>query len=215
MKMGSERTEQRHETSDQSRRPCAGGLHAAQTEPPADDSWYVVIVKQRNELICRKVLDGYKDLGYTLETYVAAQKLLSFSTRSPRKIIERVVIPSRIFVRVDEHHRQEVLKLCPYLSGYMTDPSLSRTENGFRRFARVPDSELQQLREMLELAEEPVEYSDVRPRRGDKIQVLTGRFHGLKGQVYEEGGKKYVTVILDSLGTFRFSLPISMIGQIK
>lgn len=196
-------------------RPCTGGLRPDEKETTDDSSWYVVIVRQRNELVSRRILDGMKNLDFQLETYVAAQKLLSFSTRNPRKVIERVVIPSKIFIRVDEQHRQEVLKLCPYLSGYMTDPSLNLTANGFRKFARVADSEIRTLRKILELVDAPVEYFDAQPKRGDKIQVLTGQFHGLKGVVCEEGGKKRVTVILDKLGTFRFTLPIDEVGQIK
>ena len=201
-------------TGEQQRRPCAGGLRPARKKSFDPTSWYVVIVKQRNELVSRKILDGYTDLGYSLETYVAAQKSLSFSARHPRKIVERVVIPSKLFVRVDEAHRQDVLKLCSFLSGYMMDPSLSLTETGFRAFARVPDQEIRQLRQILDLAEGPVEYFDTVPRPGDKIQVLTGQFHGLKGEVFEVSGKHYVTVTLNSLGTFRFRLPLSAIGQL-
>ena len=87
--------------------------------------------------------------------------------------------------------------------------------NGFRNFAQVPDRELSQLRDLLAIADAPVEYSETRPRKGDNIQVLSGRFHGMKGSIIDDHGGKYVMVILDSLGTFRFKLPVKDIGKIQ
>lgn len=153
-------------------------------------------------------------IGYPIESYVASQQELHFYANRTRRLINRIVIPGKVFIRVDQRHRIDVLKQCPLISHYMMDAARD-LRNGFRNFAQVPNQELQQLRELLAIADAPVEYSENRPQIGDNIQVLTGRFHGLKGTVIEEQGSKYAMVILDSLGTFRFKLPVKDIGKIQ
>ena len=194
-------------------RPCAGGVQKSPKEPPFDPSaWYIAQVKRHNELVCRKILNDTERFPYKVEAYVAAQQELVFRANRTRHVKERVVIPGKIFIRVDPQNRQDVLKQCLLLSRYVKDPSASPTASGYTPFARVPDWEIQRLRDIFVLADGPVEYTDTLPRIHDKVQVLTGPLHGFKGTIEEISGRKYATVLLDTLGTFRFRLPISTIG---
>jgi len=192
-----------------------GGAVPATQEDTASGAWYVAVVKGRNEVRCHQLLSDLPDrIGYPIESYVASQQELHFYANRTRRLVERVVIPGKVFIRVDQKHRVDVLKQCPLISHYMMDAARD-LRNGFRNFAQVPDRELSQLRDLLAIADAPVEYSETRPRKGDNIQVLSGRFHGMKGSIIDDRGSKYVTVILDSLGTFRFKLPVKDIGKIQ
>ena len=203
------------ETCDNMLRPCAGGIPVSPAERPFDPSaWYIAQVKRHSELVCSKILNDPSRFPYKVEAYVAAQQELVIWANRTRHIKERVVIPGKIFIRVDPNNRQDVLKQCLLLSRYVKDPSASPTASGFTPFARVPDWEIQRLRDIFTLADGPVEYTDSLPRPNDKIQVLTGPLHGLRGTVTTISGRKFATVLLDTLGTFSFRLPIADIAKL-
>ena len=203
------------ETCDNMLRPCAGGMSKSPTERPFDPSaWYIALVKRHNELVCRKMLNDPRRFPYKVEAYVAAQQELVLRANRTRHVKERIVIAGKIFIRVDQSHRQDVLKQCLLLSRYVMDPSASRTASGHTAFARVPDWEIQRLRDIFDLADGPVEYIDTLPRPHDKVQVLTGPLHGLHGTITTISGRKFATVLLDTLGTFSFRLPIADIAKL-
>lgn len=203
------------ETSDNMLRPCAGGMPESLKNEPFDPSaWYIAQVKRHNELVCRKILNSPDRFPYKVEAYVAAQQELVYRANRTRHVKERVVITGKIFIRVEPHNRQDVLKQCLLLSRYVKDPSASPTASGFTPFARVPDWEIQRLRDIFTLADGPVEYTDTLPRPNDKIQVLTGPLHGLRGTITTVSGRKHATVLLDSLGVFTFTLPISDLAKL-
>jgi transcription antitermination factor NusG len=184
-------------------------------ERPFDPSaWYIAQVKRHNELVCRKMLNDPGRFPYKVEAYVAAQQELVLRANRTRHVKEQIVIAGKIFIRVDQSHRQDVLKQCLLLSRYVMDPSASPTTSGHTAFARVPDWEIQRLRDIFDLADSPVEYTDALPLLHDNIQVLAGPLHGLKGTIEEISGRKYVTVLLDTLGTFRFRLPVSDLAKL-
>lgn len=178
-------------------------------------AWYVAETKRNTEMICLKIINGLKDVDYPVEAYVASQQELKFYANRTRRIKENIIIHGKIFIRVDEKNRPDVLKRCLFLTKYVKDPAASPTEGGFTNFARVPDWELQKLREICILADGPIEYTEHQPMYGDKIQVLSGQFRGLKGEVKEYDGRKHIMVILDKLGSFRFRLPLETIGKLK
>ena len=101
------------ETSDSVLRPCAGGMQKSPSERPFDPSaWYIAQVKRHNELVCRKILNDPERFPYKVEAYVAAQQELVYRANRTRHIKERVVISGKVFIRVDQRHRQDVLKQC-------------------------------------------------------------------------------------------------------
>ena len=196
-------------------RPCAGGIPVSPAERPFDPSaWYIAQVKRHSELVCSKILNDPSRFPYKVEAYVAAQQELVIWANRTRHIKERVVIPGKIFIRVDPNNRQDVLKQCLLLSRYVMDPSASPTANGHTDFARVPDWEIQRLRDIFTLADGPVEYTDALPQPYDKVQILSGPLHGLRGTIATISGHKFATVLLDTLGTFRFRLHISDLAKL-
>ena len=97
----------------------------------------------------------------------------------------------------------------------MVDPTLSKTKDGFRDFARVPDAQIRALKAVLELADGDVEFSEALPPQVHEIVTLNDGFlsesdalKGLRGTVEMTNGKKRATVILDSIGCFKFTLSV-------
>ena len=177
-------------------------------------AWYVVLTKRYKELDSRNLLntpEGFVNNQtqepYTVEAYAAVQEDED----------NKLVIHGKIFVRVAESHRVDVLKKCPFLKGYLKDPALSLTANDFTDFARVPDREMKALRAILELADGKVEYSDlgvndtVKFKKGilSKSEILKD----LEGTIELVNGRKKATVILDKIGVFKFILPVSQLRK--
>ncbi len=193
---------------------CAGGVPERDAIAPEKNFWYVAVVRRNNQLVARDQLNRMaQTMDYPLEAYVAAQQQMRTYANRHLRVVEQVVIPGKLFIRIPEEHRIEVLKFCPYISYFVMDPARSNGRGG-RDFAKVPQREIDVLRTILQEAEGPVTYSEERPRKGDNIQVLTGQFHGLYGKVYDDSGKTHVIVVLDSLGSFTFRLPVAEVAKV-
>jgi len=179
-------------------------------------AWYIVLTRRYKEIESRNLLSSSSGFvndqtkePYTVEAYAAIQEDED----------NRLVIHGKIFVRVDEDNCDDVLKKCPYLKGYVKDLALSRTENDFTDFARVPDREMKALRAILEIADGKVEYSEHPLSVNDIVKIKKGILSkseilkDLKGTVEMVNGKKRATVILDKLGVFKFTLSVSQLRR--
>ena len=184
-------------------------------------AWYVYGVKRNKEIETCSFFNNFKNIPFEIETYVAVQqkKVRTYKkglkSDGTKKLVEKVVIRGKVFIRVDESHRVEVLKQCNLLTHCVVDPTLSRTKEGFRDFARVPDAQINALKAVLELADGDVEYSEeVPPQVNDEVALNDGFLSesevlkGLKGTVEMVNGKKRATVILDKIGCFKFTLSV-------
>ena len=179
-------------------------------------AWYIVQTKRYKEVSSRDFLNSPKGFvndstnePYTVEAYAAVQEDEG----------NRLVIHGKIFVRVAEINRVDVLKKCPYLKGYVKDLALAHTEFDFSDFARVPDREIKALREILEIADGAVEYSEEPFKINDTVKISKGilsrseELKGLEGTIEMVNGRKKATVILDKLGVFKFTLPLSQLRK--
>jgi len=184
-------------------------------------AWYVYGVKRNKEIETCAFFNDSNNMPFEIEAYAAVQqKKVKTSSKgkqlnSPKKLIEKVVIHGKVFIRVDESHRVETLKLCTLLTHCVVDPSLSRTKEGFRDFARVPDAQIRALKSVLELADGDVEFSEeLTPQVNETVTLNDGflseseALKGLKGTVEMVNGKKRATVILDKIGCFKFTLSV-------
>jgi len=179
-------------------------------------AWYVVHTKRYKEVSSRDYLNSPKGFvndstkePYTVEAYAAIQEDES----------NRLVIHGKIFVRVDEANRIDILKKCIYLKGYAKDRALAHTENDFTDFARVPDREIKALRAILEIAEGDVEYAEFPFSVHDTVKFKKGILarseilKDMEGTIEMVNGKKRATIILDKLGIFKFTLPVSQLRK--
>lgn len=184
-------------------------------------AWYVYGVKRNKEIETCSFFNDSKNNPFEIEAYAAIQqkKVRTYKkgqkSDGSKKLVEKVVIHGKVFIRVDESHRVATLKLCNLLTHCMVDPTLSRTKEGFRDFARVPDAQIRALKAVLELADGDVEFSEEVPPQTHETVILNDGFlsesdalKDLKGTVEMVNGKKRATVILDNIGCFKFTLSV-------
>lgn len=184
-------------------------------------AWYVYGVKRNKEMEVRSFFNDSKNISFEIEAYAAVQQKKVKTQRKSRtsvvskRLVEKVIIHGKVFIRVDESHRVDVLKLCSLLTHCVVDPTLSRTKEGKRGFARVPDAQIKALKAVLELANGDVEFSEeMPPLVNEKVTLNDGFFSecealkGLQGTVEMVNGKKKATVILDKIGCFKFTLSV-------
>ena len=189
--------------SDQDHKPCS--------EAFAGQPWYIIEVNPRYEFVCSRDL---AKLPFPVDTYVASQQELHRYTNGSKRTVERIVITKRVFVRFPEGQRQSLLTSCPFALRYMMDPALQRNAYGGRSFAQVPDTQLSQLRSLLALAESPVEHSDLSAFIGHSVRVIGGPLLGQEGTVYLEGGKTFLILSFDTLGSFCLQISPSLLIRI-
>ena len=179
-------------------------------------AWYIVQTKRYKEVSSRDFLNSPKGFvndstnePYSVEAYAAIQEDEG----------NRLVIHGKIFIRVEEINRIDVLRKCQDLKGYVKDLALAHTENGFTDFARVPDREIKALREILEIADGAVEYSEEPFKINDAVKISKGilsrseELKGMEGTIEMVNGRKKATIILDKLGVFKFTLPLSQLRK--
>ncbi len=233
------------ETRNVSGGPCAGGMekkkrnyrrlksvtgesvvHLKRERQPLQKTfdptaWYVADLKKRfTELKVRDFLNNAK--GFVNDSTLTEYHVEAYVATQTRKGVEKVVISGKVFIRVDELNRVDVLRKCQQIKCFRKDPSLSLTVNGFTSFARVPNNQIEVLKAILEYADGTVEYSEtLHPQVNDTVKVSDGilseseLLKNLKGIIEQVSGNKYATVVLDQIGCFKFRLPVSSINKFR
>lgn len=175
--------------------------------------WFVALVNHNAE---RRVAQRLAEKGY--ETYVAIQPTLRLTPSGRRRKIDKVMIPSHVFVRCTEAERRLIVTY-PYINRFLSDRS--RQRNGrVSPPAVIPAVQLDTLRFMLGQSDHPVTLSQSHYRPGDKVRVIRGALRGLEGEVIshpaasapdKEDIDTEIIVRLDLLGTARvFLSPIDL-----
>jgi transcription antitermination factor NusG len=149
--------------------------------------WVAALVQVHSEKSVSKKLQS---LG--IENWVPTQsEIHQWSDR--KKKIERVVIPMVVFIRVENSAIKE-LTYHSFIHKLLTAP-------GQRTPAIIPDSQIENLKFMLEQAEAQVEIKDRIFRTGDHVCIVRGPLKGLEGELCKvESGKSMVAVQVDCLG---------------
>lgn len=141
-----------------------------------DTKWFVAIVNTRHEKAVSKRL---VEIGF--ETYVAAQKEMRVWANGRRKIVDRVVIPSMVFVRCTEMERRQIVGL-PYISRFLVNRSADSC--GLNKpVAVISDAEIRKLKFMLGQSDTAVEFVSGVFRINDAVRVIRGSLQGLEGEI--------------------------------
>ena len=156
--------------------------------------WYVAVVNRNSEKLIREKLH---QKGY--EAYVASQMEDHVWANGRKKKIEHVLITAKVFIRLTESERREVVHL-PYINYFLTDKAMAANAFGVHPLAMIPDRELQMLRFMLCNADAPVDFVTTHFREGDKIRIIRGALKGFEGEVARLSGETYAFVRLSLLG---------------
>lgn len=162
--------------------------------------WFVAIVNARHE---KSVAEKLANLGY--EAFVAAQKELRIWKNGRRKLVDRVIIPSIVFVRCTEPQRREIVTQ-PFIFRFMVNRSAnSGTLN--KPVAVIPDKEIQKLRFMLGQSDYPVDFEPVAFKAKDCVRVIRGSLIGLVGEIAETSdGTHTLTVVIEQLGCAKVTI---------
>lgn len=154
----------------------------------SEDKWFVAIVNSRHEKVV-----GEKLAEFGLETYVAIQKELHVWKNGRRKMIDRVVIPSTVFVRCSESQRRQIVNL-PYINRFLVNRSAD--SGGLNKpVAVIGNKEIDILKFMLGQSDSPVEFVPTEFRVNDNVRVIRGNFRGLTGEIRENSDGTHVLVV--------------------
>lgn len=148
--------------------------------------WYIAIVNNNSEKLCCERLQAriaaQPENAKDYEVYVAAQKEMREWRNGRRKLVERIIFPTLVFIRCTELIRRKEIVFLPYIKRFMVNIAGS-PENGHRPVAVIPDSQIRSLMRMVNDAESRITI-DSRPfRRGEKVRVNGGKLMGLEGYV--------------------------------
>ena len=166
--------------------------------------WYVVNVRSTMERVIRDNL-----LKQGIEAYVASQEELHVYKNRTKRMTERIVIDSKVFVHILPEQRLDVLHVHPAVYKFLTDRASSPSVTGYLRYAIIPDAQIQRLQYMLRYSPEPVTFIDRPLHLGDRVRVLRGPLIGFEGDFLRQGSHTYIVVTLDKLGYTQTQIPLS------
>lgn len=162
------------------------GVDGAVGVPEA--KWFVAIVNSRHE---KSVAEKLQTTG--LETYVATQKEMRVWANGRRKIVDRVVIPSMVFVKCTEQERRKIVNL-PYVNRFLVNRSAD--SGGLNKpVAVIGDTEIQRLKFMLGQTDTPVEFAPTEFRIHDTVRVIRGSLRGLEGEIRDNSDGTHTLVV--------------------
>ncbi len=199
---------------------------SASGEPPVQDAtapardvagdavgvprWYVAVVTNNNE---KAVAGRLADMGH--EVFVAMQPTLRVWRNGRKAMVDKVIIPTFVFVRCTEAERRQIVAL-PYIRRFLADRA--RAVKGMvAPPAVIAQREIDTLRFMLGQSDYPVELTQSRYRPGDKVRVIRGALLGLEGEVLRPADgpgapDAELVVRLDILGAARVTVPLTDIA---
>ena len=199
----------------------AVGVSSAQKMPLFldDRKWFVSFVMHNTEKSCyRRLLSDFADYSFAsdFEPYVASQRELHVWRNGRRKMVDRILFPSYLFIHCTENVRKIIKENAPYIRGFMKDPSRERNIFGASPFAFIPDRQMESLRRMIADAESPVTIDPTQLRVGRRVLVRGGKLNGFEGNILREpNGKTFVTICLDFLGYAKTEVPLDLLEVIE
>ena len=163
--------------------------------------WYVAIVNNNTE---KAVQERLIKLGY--ETYVAKQVVIRVWKNGRKAKVDKVVIPSVVFVKCTEAERREIVTLS-FINRFLTNKAATSAHGLAKPPATIPQAQIDLLRFMLGQSELPVSFVETFFRKHDKVVVIRGNLKGLEGEVIQAGdGKSEVIVRIDILGSAKVTI---------
>lgn len=160
--------------------------------------WYIGECKPTRERVLRTILqkDGYNvSLASQVETKV-------YKSRNRRQV-ERIVIPGKVFIHIDERHIERLLFSYPSLYRFLINRAASDVKEKKRVYASLTDREMQDLQYMLHNAPNPVTITTDDLTLGQPIRVVRGPLAGLEGD-YTQVGRASCIVVKLQMGTTHY-----------
>jgi len=176
----------------------------------AKSNWFVAVVKNNTE---KAVMERMLKLGY--ECYVPIQKEIRIWRNGKRAIVDRVVIPSLVFIHCTEAVRRDVVSL-PFIIRFLTNRAGSSPEGLNKPLAIIPDGQIRTLQFMVGNSDTPVTFTPCIYRQGDKIRVIRGNLKGLEGEVQVVDDRhSELSVVIGLLGSAKLTIDTVDVELIK
>lgn len=150
--------------------------------------WFVAIVNSRHEKAVRDNL-----LKINIESYVATQQEMRVWNNGKRRLIDRVVIPSMVFVKCTEKVRRDIVAL-PFINRFLVNRSAASGEFN-RPVAVISDAAMEKLKFMLGHSDYPVGFISTEYKVNDNVRVVRGNLRGLEGEIRENSDGTHTLVV--------------------
>lgn len=185
--------------------PGAGAAGGADSR-----KWFVAIVNNNTE---KAVQERLERLCY--ETYVAKQTVVRVWKNGRKAKIDKVVIPSMVFIRCTEKERREIVTL-PFVNRFLTDKAAETAKGVSKPLAVIPQEQIDLLRFMLGQSNIPVTLVDTPLKIEDKVVIVRGDLKGIEGEVIQvKEDKSEVVVRLDLLCSAKIAIDSADLERIK
>lgn len=172
--------------------------------------WFVAIVNHNSE---KGVAEKLEKLG--IRYYLPTQSEIKVWKNGRKVKVDRVVIPSTIFIHCTEPQRREIVGL-PFINRFMTNKAGTINGCSHKPIATIPDNQIETLKFMLGNSETPVTLSAANFKQGDKVRVIRGRLKGLEGEVMDlSKNKTELLVGLDFFGCAKLTIDTINVEVIK
>jgi transcription antitermination factor NusG len=157
--------------------------------------WFVAIVNHNAE---KSASEKLGKMG--VECYLPSQSEVRIWRNGRKSKVERMVIPSTIFVHCTEQKRREIVSL-PFINRFMIDKAGGAHTIGNKSIATIPSVQIDKLKFMLGQSDIPVEITSEPYRHGEKVKVVRGFLRGLEGEIINiNEGKGELMVSLNFFG---------------
>ena len=194
-----------------------GGGAVSETKPKGKDSnrssecWYVLWVNSKAE---KSVRNNLIEKGF--QAYVATRQEIHTWRRGERRKVEKVLIPSIVFVRMDRKD-QRTIEDCPGVSALMRDPARKKEGiSSWDKLARVSNDDMQVFQQMLGQEETDVNFTTTDFTVGEYVHIKDFPEGNNKAQIVRIYGdtKTYVGLRVSFLGCAYMQVPLNRIVKL-
>lgn len=149
--------------------------------------WIAVVVKMYSEKKVSEALTAMK-----IENYLPVQEeVRQWSDR--KKKIEKVVIPTILFVKTDKETEKR-LRMLSFILRVISYP-------GRYEAAIIPEEQIDRLKFMIERASRSVEVANAALNVGERVRVVRGPMEGLEGLLCcNNTGDPQIAIHIEALG---------------
>jgi transcriptional antiterminator RfaH len=165
----------------------------------SESKWYAIYTHPRAE---KQVYERLVEAG--IETFLPMQKTYRiWSDR--KKLIEKPLISSYIFVKTNNHNFPKVYKTQGVVK-FVTFESVP---------ASIPQNQIDILR-LLVNSNAEIEVSSVKFAQGDSVEVISGSLTGLTGELIKIGTRNRVVIRIDTLDkNLILKIPMAFLRRIQ
>ena len=154
--------------------------------PPKDAGWYVAVVRVNcEEKIAKSIQSNLNHNDIWFEYWVPKIKVVCIDKRTnKRKVKEKLFLSTFIFCHVSQKRLDEIR--------FRSDVYKMLTMPGQKEIYKIPDTQFNNYRNLVDNDEEPVSEAPVPLKKGIKVRVMEGKMKGLEAYVQRYNRKKAV-----------------------